>query len=95
MSAIGGKWTSLRSAAMSAFDLKRTSTLWARRCELVREPRSLSEWTARRPRFDPSLARLTRKYIGHVRPSVAAIEDKIIGSHCWMRLIVDRLPDAA
>jgi hypothetical protein len=53
---------------MSAFDPKRTSTLWARRCELVRKPRSLSEWTARRPRFDPSLARLTRKHIGHVRP---------------------------
>jgi hypothetical protein len=50
----------------------RPRRLWARRYELVREPRSLSEWTARRPRFDPSLARLTRKHIGHVRPSVAS-----------------------
>jgi hypothetical protein len=95
MSAYGTKWTFGECPSMSASDPKRTSTLWARRCELVREPRSLSEWTARRPRFDPSPARLTRKHIGHVRPSVAAIEDKIIGSHCWMRLIVDRLPDAA
>jgi hypothetical protein len=57
---------------MSAFDPKWTSTLWARRYELVREPRSLREWTARRPRFDSPLARLTRKHIGHVRPSVAS-----------------------
>jgi hypothetical protein len=91
----GVKRTSKFKSVTSAFDPKRTSTLWARRCELVREPRSLSERTARRPRFDPSLARLTRKHIGHVRPSVAAIEDKIIGSDCRMRLIVDRQPDAA
>jgi len=36
---------------MSAFDPKRTSTLWVRRYGLVREPRSLRHWTKSRRGF--------------------------------------------